>query len=147
MAVTFTRTPLDVVKELTSSGVRVNVTAILSFGQVALSAKAGATYASIFSGRVSDEGADSSRLIRLAREWLDLWKYPTKIIVGSIREAINVQDAAVAGAHVITVPPQFPATWTDNHYSRSTVKQFNEDGRTALEQFQKKVTERPVSVP
>lgn len=138
---------LDVVKELTSSGIRVNVTAILSFGQAALASKAGATYASIFSGRVSDEGQDASRLIRQVREWLDLWKYPTKIIVGSIREAINVQDAAVAGAHVITVPPQFLAKWVDHHYSRATVKQFNDDGRKALEQFQKKSAERPVAVP
>ncbi len=137
---------LDVVKELTSSGIRVNVTAILSFGQVALAAKAGATYASIFSGRVSDEGTDASLLIRRAVEWLAHWKYPTKIIVGSIREAINVQDAAVAGAHVITVPPQFLAKWVDHHYSRATVKQFNDDGQKALEQFHRKAETRPVTV-
>ena len=31
----------------------------------------------------------------------------SKIIVGSIRETINVQDAALAGADVVTVPPKF----------------------------------------
>lgn len=132
---------LDVVSELTQSGVKVNVTACLSFGQAVLAAKAGATYASIFSGRVADEGQDPWRVVRDVAAWLTLWKSPTKIIVGSIREVINVQDAAVAGTHVVTVPPQFLAKWVDHHYSRATVKQFNEDGRKALEQFRKKAAE------
>lgn len=138
---------LDVVRTLVGQGTRVNVTACLSFGQVALAAKAGGTYASIFAGRVSDEGNDSSRVIRESAAWLAAWKYPTKIIVGSVREVINIQDAAVAGAHVVTIPPQFLAKWVDHHYSRATVRQFNEDGRKALEQFRKKQPSRPVTVP
>lgn len=137
---------LNAVRTLVSEGIRVNVTACLSFGQVALAAKAGATYASIFAGRVSDEGNDSSRLIRESKAWLTTWNYPTQIIVGSIREVINVQDAAVAGAHIITIPPSFLAKWVDHHYSRATVKQFNDDGRKALEQLQKRNVSAPVSV-
>jgi transaldolase len=49
---------LEVINTLENEGIRVNTTAALSFGQRALSAKAGATYSSIFSGRVADEGAD-----------------------------------------------------------------------------------------
>jgi transaldolase len=56
---------------------------------------------------------------------------PTKIIVGSIRETVNVQDAALAGAHVVTVPPQFLRQMIDHKYSRFTVAQFLADGQSA----------------
>ena len=123
---------LGVVKTLTGEGIKVNMTACLSFGQVALGAKAGATYCSIFAGRVSDEGNDASRLIRQVVDWLKQWGYPSKIIVGSIREAVNLQDAALAGAHIITAPPQFLDKWVDHHYTRATVAGFNKDAREAL---------------
>ncbi|MBI4233821.1 MAG: transaldolase [Chloroflexi bacterium] len=123
---------LGVVKTLVGEGIRVNMTACLSFGQVVLGAKAGATYISIFAGRVSDEGHDAPALIRHSVEWLKAWGYSSKIIVGSIREAINIQDAALAGAHIVTVPPQFLEKWIDHQYSRATVRGFNEDARQAL---------------
>jgi transaldolase len=53
-------------------------------------------------------------------------------LVYSVREVINIQDAALAGAHVITVPPQFMDKLIDHHYSRATVQQFNEDAQKAL---------------
>jgi len=39
---------------------------------------------------------------------------------------------ALAGAHVITVPPQFMSKMIDHHYSRATVQQFNADAQKAL---------------
>jgi transaldolase len=123
---------LAVVKELEEEGVSVNMTACLSFGQVALGAKAGATYISIFAGRVADEGNDAPRLIRQSVDWLREWGYGSKIIVGSVREVMNIQDAALAGAHVITVPPKFVAKWVDHHYARATVRQFNQDAHKAM---------------
>ncbi len=118
---------LEVINTLENEGIRVNVTAALSFGQMALSAKAGATYSSIFSGRVADEGGDPWELISMSVEWLESWNYKTKIIVGSIRSVIDIQNAAVAGAHIITIPPQFLSKWVDHKYSRDTVKQFMND--------------------
>jgi transaldolase len=123
---------LYAVRTLTDEGVRVNLTACLSFGQVMLGAKAGAAYISIFAGRVSDEGHDASRLIREAVGWLRDWEYPSRIIVGSIREVMNIQEAALAGAHVITVPPQFMGKLADHRYTRETVRQFNCDAQEAL---------------
>lgn len=123
---------LDVVKTLVESGAKVNLTACLSFGQVVAGAKAGATYISLFAGRISDEGGDAARVIRDSVQWLKMWDFPSKIIVGSIREAINIQDAALAGAHVVTIPPQFLAKLIDHHYSRATVRQFNQDAQEAL---------------
>jgi transaldolase len=121
-----------VVKTLESSGVRVNVTAMLSFGQMMLAAKAGATYISLFGGRVADEGQPMGDVIRMTRRWLDDWGFKSKIIVGSVREVMNIQEAATAGAHIVTIPPQFLARLADHKYTRFTVGEFVRDGQKAL---------------
>ena len=64
---------------------------------------------------------------RTVHDWLDMWGYTAKIIVGSIRGVIDVQSAALAGAHIITIPPQFLPKMVDHRYTRETVRQFNED--------------------
>lgn len=133
---------MEVINTLEREGIKVNVTAILSFGQVVLAAKAGATYASIFAGRVADEGGDSSLLIKMARGWLDDWGYKTKIIVGSIRGAIDIQNAATAGAHIITVPPKFLYKMVDHKYTRDTVKGFINDAMEAIMRMEKIVSGR-----
>jgi transaldolase len=122
---------LGVISSLRRAGVMVNATACLSFNQAMLAAKAGATYVSLFAGRISDEGADASEAVRRTATWLKAWEMPTKIIVGSIRETVNVQDAALAGAHVVTVPPKFLRQMIDHKYSRFTVAQFLADGQSA----------------
>ena len=126
---------LGVISKLTSAGVKVNATACLSFNQAMLAAKAGATYVSLFAGRISDEGASAYEVIRNTAAWLKVWNMPTKIIVGSIRETVNVQDAALAGAHVVTVPPKFLLQMIDHKYSRFTVAQFLADGQSAAERI------------
>lgn len=126
---------LGVISALNREGILVNCTAILSFNQAILAAKAGATYVSIFSGRVADEGSDPASLIRNVRQWLDAWDYTAKIIVGSIRTVMDIQAAAMAGAHIITIPPQFLAKMVDHRYTRETVRQFNQDADKALSQI------------
>jgi transaldolase len=126
---------LGVINTLNREGILVNATAILSFTQAILAAKAGATYISIFSGRVADEGNDPTVVIRNVRQWLDAWDYTAKIIVGSIRTVMDIQSAALAGAHIITVPPQFLPKMVDHKYTRETVRQFVADGDKALKQI------------
>lgn len=131
----FGESSLGVISTLKEEGIAVNATAILSFNQSILAAKAGATYVSIFAGRVADEGNDPSLVIRNVRQWLDAWALSAEIIVGSIRSVMDIQNAALAGAHVITIPPQFFSKMLDHKYTRETVKQFNLDADKALEQI------------
>jgi transaldolase len=128
---------LGVIHRLTREGIAVNSTAILSFNQAILAAKAGATYVSIFAGRVADEGNDPAVVIRNVRDWLDEWKSPARIIVGSIRTVMDIQSAALAGAHIITIPPQFLPKMVDHRYTRETVRQFVQDAEKTLEQMSK----------
>jgi len=136
---------LRVVRTLESEGIPVNVTACLSFLQATLAAKAGATYVSLFAGRISDEGHDPTTVIRQTRGWLARWNYKAKIIVGSIRQAYNVQEAALAGAHVITVPPSFLGKLLDHKYSRDTVRGFVEDAQKALARMAVPVEDRELT--
>src|SRR6266478_6141531 len=126
---------LGVIHRLSQEGIAINSTAILSFNQAILAAKAGATYVSIFAGRVADEGNDPTVIIRNVRQWLDAWDYTAKIIVGSVRTVMDVQAAALAGAHIITIPPPFLAKMVDHKYTRETVRQFNQDADKAMAQI------------
>jgi transaldolase len=128
---------LGVIRKLAKEGLAVNATAVLSFNQAILAAKAGATYVSIFAGRVADEGNDPGVLIRNVRRWLEDWGHPAKIIVGSIRTLMDIQNAALSGAHVVTIPPQFLPKMLDHKYTRETVRQFNQDAAKALIEIKK----------
>ena len=126
-----------VISQLEKEGIKVNATVALSFSQVILAAKAGASFISIFAGRIADEGGNAPEIIRKAASWLERWHYKSKIIVGSIRGVIDIQEAALAGAHIITIPPQFLAKMADHKYTRATVEQFLNDARKALEMMEK----------
>ncbi|MBI4454606.1 MAG: transaldolase [Acidobacteria bacterium] len=128
---------LNVVKTLEGEGIRVNVTACLSLGQAMLAAKAGATFVSLFLGRINDEGNDGPGVIHKTRQWLDMWGYKSKIIAGSIRSVMDIQQAAMAGAHIITIPPEFMSKMVDHKYSRVTVSQFVNDGQRAFAEIEK----------
>ena len=126
-----------VIKQLESEGIKVNATVAMFLGQVILAAKAGATYISIFAGRVGDEGGNAPEVIRNSVEWLERWKYESRIIVGSIRSVADILQAALAWAHIITIPPQFLTRMADHKYTRATVAQFLTDAQRALEMMEK----------
>ncbi len=128
---------LGVMHRLSQEGIGVNATAILSFNQALLAAKTGATYVSIFAGRVADEGSDPAVTIRNVRQWLDDWDLPSHIIVGSIRSVMDIQNAALAGAHIVTIPPQFLPKMVDHRYTRETVRQFVQDAEKTLKEMSK----------
>ena len=126
-----------VMHQLEGEGIKVNATVAMSLGQVILAAKSGATYISIFAGRVSDEGGNAFEVIKNSADWLEHWNYKSKIIVGSIRSVGDVLSAAMAGAHIITIPPQFLTRMADHKYTRETVRQFVSDAQKALERMEK----------
>jgi len=126
-----------VIKQLESEGIKINATVAMSLGQVILAAKAAATYISIFAGRIADEGGNAPEVIRNSVDWLERWKFKSKIIVGSIRSVGDILNAAIAGAHIITIPPQFLTKMADHKFSRATVEQFTTDAQKAMEMMAK----------
>lgn len=127
----------DVMRRLEEEGIPVNATLAMNFGQVILSAKAGASYISIFVGRIGDEGGDAYRTVKDSVDWLRLWGYKSKIIAASIRSVPDFLASASAGAHIITTPPNFLQVMTDNKCSREGVRRFIADAEAALAKIQK----------
>ena len=124
-----------VINHLETQGIKVNATAALSLGQVILAAKAEATYISIFTGRLADEGGNASEVIENAANWLQRWNFKGKLIIGSIRSVGDILNAAIAGAHIITIPPAFLTKMADHKYTRDTVRQFVADAQKATKQM------------
>jgi transaldolase len=128
---------LAVIRQAQSEGVVVNAVVVLSLGQVILAAKAGATYISIFAGRIGDEGGNAPEVIRQSVDWLRHWEYRSKVVVGSIRSVADILQAATAGAHIITIPPPLLAKMVEHKFTRATVAQFTEDARKAEEMMER----------
>jgi transaldolase len=122
---------LKVIHELEKNhDIRINVTAMMSVQQCFLAAMAGATYVSIFGGRVNNMGYDCRQEIRKLRDLLDNFELESKIIVGSTREIINVVEWLHAGAHIVTCTPKFIEGMIVHPYSKETVQMFLDDGAT-----------------
>lgn len=96
---------LKACRRLVAEGVQTNVTLCFSANQGLLAAKAGATFISPFIGRLDDLGVDGMELIHDLRAIYDNYGFETEILAASIRSAAHVQECAVAGADVVTVPP------------------------------------------
>ncbi|MCJ7707814.1 MAG: hypothetical protein MUO38_09380 [Anaerolineales bacterium] len=111
----------------TEQHIRVNVTAMMSAQQAFLAALAGATYVSIFGGRVNNMGYNACSEIGKLRCLLDQFGLKSRIIVGSTREILNVIEWLEAGAHNVTVLPQLLEGMLVHPYTKETVQMFLRD--------------------
>jgi transaldolase len=123
---------MEIIHDLeTIHNVRVNVTAMMSAQQCFLTALAGATYVSIFGGRVNNMGYNACGEIARLRRLLDGLNLRSQIIVGSTREILNVVEWLEAGAHVVTVLPHLLEGMLVHPYSKETVQMFLRDSAKA----------------
>jgi len=90
---------------LCKEDIKVNMTLCFSANQALLGALAGATYVSIFIGRLDDAGQDGMQVVEDAMAILaNFPELDTQLIAASIRNPMHVTYAAMAGADVATVP-------------------------------------------
>jgi transaldolase len=90
---------------LSRENIKVNMTLCFSVNQALLGALAGATYVSIFVGRLDDAGHDGMQVVQDVMDVLD--NYPeldAQVIAASIRHPLHCVAAAQIGAHIATVP-------------------------------------------
>jgi transaldolase len=95
---------LKAVKQLADEKIRTNVTLVFSASQALMAAKAGASYASPFVGRLDDISQNGMDLVSDIMNIYDNYGYATEVIVASIRNPNHVVDAALLGAHIATIP-------------------------------------------
>jgi transaldolase len=127
---------VPLVRELTAAGVKLNVTALCTLGQVnetAQALKGGApSVVSVFAGRIADTGRDPVPLMRAALEICGAADDKIELLWASPRELLNLIQAAEVGCHIITVTPdllkKLELVGKDlGEFSLDTVKMFHRD--------------------
>ncbi|MEC9485026.1 MAG: fructose-6-phosphate aldolase [Candidatus Izemoplasma sp.] len=102
--VPLTEQGLKATRMLTDLGIKTNVTLVFSANQALMAATAGATYVSPFVGRLTDTLHDGIEVVRDIRNIFDIYGFDTQIISASIRNPKQLQESALVGAHIATVP-------------------------------------------
>jgi len=119
---------LEAIYELSIRGVSVNCTCIFSEAQCMLATNAGARYISIFGNRVKELRGSFTQAVGATRKWLDMNQITdTEIIVGSIRSGIDIVDAQLAGAHIVTAGLPHYLKMSEHPGTTSSVDQFMTD--------------------
>ena len=104
---------LKAIHTLSKEGIKTNCTLIFSLSQGIMAMKAGATYISPFMGRIDDMGEKGAELVASLRDVIDIYGYESEIIAASIRHINHLEEAALAGAHIATIPGSlFEKLWT-----------------------------------
>ncbi|HEY2250652.1 MAG TPA: transaldolase [Planctomycetaceae bacterium] len=127
----------DLICRLTHAGIKLNITAILTLGQVrdvtAALAGGAPSNVSVFAGRIADTGRDPLPLMAAAVEMIRS-EPQIELIWASPRELLNVFQADSIGCHIITATPdilkKLSLVGKDlQDYSLETVKMFYDDAR------------------
>jgi fructose-6-phosphate aldolase len=123
---------LKAVSILSKEGIKTNVTLIFSPNQALLAAKAGATYVSPFLGRLDDVGSQGMDLVRTIVEIFFNYDYDTEVIAASIRHPLHVVDAALAGAHIATIPMKVLQQMVKHPLTDKGIESFMNDWKGAF---------------
>ena len=98
-----------VIKELTTKGIKINITAIYSFEQVEKVLKCldkkTKSIISIFAGRMADNGIDPLPVFKKSISKVKKYKN-IEILWASTREPYNFIQAKQLGCNIITMPPK-----------------------------------------
>jgi transaldolase len=118
---------LKATKKLSKLGIKTNVTLVFSPSQAILAAKAGATYVSIFVGRLDDKGHDGMDVVWETSQIFQNYDLEARIITASIRHPRHVIEAAKAGSHVATIPPNILDKMIQHPLTDDGLRRFAED--------------------
>lgn len=143
---------LKAVKVLESEGIKTNVTAMMTLNQAFLAASAGASYMSLFYNRMKDwwresrlsEGSSAYQstltptayAMETVQSTMSL-SGDTKLIVGSIRDPVDVEEVVKCRPHVITIPIPILRQMPENVKTEETLDEFDE----CWEEFQRALEE------
>lgn len=114
---------------LARRGIPVNVTLVFSANQGLLAARAGARYVSPFLGRLDEIGHDGMQVVRELVEIFRLHHIDTQVIAASVRHPLHVTAAALAGAHIATMPFAVLRRMVDHPLRDIGLQRFLEDWR------------------
>ncbi|TET26589.1 MAG: fructose-6-phosphate aldolase [Dehalococcoidia bacterium] len=120
---------LEATSVLASEKIEVNFTLCFSLNQALLGALAGATYVSIFVGRLDDAGHDGMEIVKDTVEVFKQYELSTQVIAASIRHPQHCLAAARAGAHIATVPYKVLMQMIEHPLTDIGIARFLDDWR------------------
>ncbi len=125
--VPLTENGMIAVKKFTAEGIKTNVTLCFSVMQALLAAKAGATMVSPFVGRLDDIGSNGMELIAEIVQMYQNYDFNTDVLVASVRNPIHIQQSALLGADIATIPFKVMQQMTHHPLTDKGIKMFLDD--------------------
>jgi len=122
---------LRATKAVSGMGIRVNMTLVFSANQGLLAAKAGASFISPFIGRLDDIGQRGMELVEDLVKIRNNYNLKAEVLVGSIRHAQHVLEAAKVGADIATMPPEVMEKMIQHPLTDSGLRRFLDDWEKA----------------
>jgi transaldolase len=124
---------LEAISRLADEGIRTNCTLVFTANQGLLAAKAGATLISPFVGRLDDINQDGMIVIRELAEIFAIHEIEAQVLAASIRHPLHVTQAALAGAHISTIPFKVLQQMVHHPLTDKGIVQFKADWAKARE--------------
>ena len=122
---------LEAISRFADEGIKTNCTLIFTANQGLLAAKAGASLLSPFVGRLDDINQDGMIVIRELSEIVAIHELDTEVLAASIRNPLHMTQAALAGAHVATLPFKVLQQMVHHPLTTSGIVQFRADWEKA----------------
>jgi transaldolase len=122
---------LKAVRQLSEEEIKTNVTLVFSPLQALMAAKAGASYASPFVGRLDDISHDGLLLVEQIVEIYNNYAFDTEVIVASVRHPLHVLESALLGADIATIPFNVIAKLAAHPLTDKGIKAFLDDWNKA----------------
>jgi len=129
--VPMSETGLEAISRFAEEGIKTNCTLIFSANQGLLAAKAGASLLSPFVGRLDDINQDGMEVIRELVGIVEMHGLDTEVLAASIRHPRHMTEAALAGAHVATLPFKVLQQMVHHPLTTSGIIQFRKDWEKA----------------
>lgn len=121
---------LSAIQSLTDQGIKTNATLIFSVNQALLAAKAGASFLSIFVGRLDDTGHKGMDVVKDTVLVIQQYGFSSEVLSASIRNPQHVMEAARVGCHVATIPPAILVQMIQHPLTDIGLQKFMDDWKS-----------------
>ena len=118
---------LEAIARLRQDGIKTNCTLIFSSNQGLLAARAGASFLSPFVGRLDDINEQGMEVVRELVAMVKTHGLHAQVLAASIRHPRHVTEAALAGAHIATVPLKILRQMIHHPLTETGILQFRKD--------------------
>jgi len=125
--VPMSETGLEAISRFADEGIKTNCTLIFTANQGLLAAKAGASLISPFVGRLDDINQDGMIVIRELVEIFAIHEIESEVLAASIRNPLHMTQAALAGAHIATLPFKVLQQMVHHPLTDKGIVQFRDD--------------------